>query len=39
MDANKDGVLEMEEFKEFMQANYELHGVKQGSSESEEHKV
>lgn len=39
MDANHDGVLEQSEFKEFMNANYELHGVKQGSAEIEEHKI
>jgi hypothetical protein len=39
MDANHDGVLEPAEFKEFMTANYELHDVKQGSSEIEEHKI
>ena len=39
MDANKDGVLELEEFKQFMNANYELHGVKPGSAEMEEHKI
>jgi Ca2+-binding EF-hand superfamily protein len=27
MDENHDGVLEPTEFKEFMNANYELHGV------------
>jgi hypothetical protein len=31
MDENKDGVLEPAEFKEFMNKDYELHGVKMGS--------
>jgi hypothetical protein len=39
MDTNRDGVLEPAEFKEFMNANYELHDVKQGTAEIEEHKI
>lgn len=39
MDENHDGVLEPAEFKGFMDANYELHGVQQGSTEIEAHKI
>ena len=38
-DDNDDDVLNPEEFRNFMSANYELHGVKHDTAEIEEHKI
>lgn len=39
MDMNDDLVLNPDEFRKFMQANYDLHGVKHETSEIADAKI